>query len=172
MDTTKLMKLTLFLSLATVLLTSCNDPIKSLADSYSYTISGQATIDDTISIVLPNEKGAMQIEKTSSDDKVLLTMNYYTGLNGGVYTTQAKVKDDKITLEPFTRTLSVTYTNTETELLVPVEKTYSENYEVEVSGTGVIYDETIHFTLQYKGEGVSVDKQIEASDILMVAKRN
>lgn len=171
MKTTKTATTVLFTGLIMLLLSSCTEPVKALIGSYSYTISGQATIADTISIILPNEKGAIQMEKIQKDS-VLLTMNYFNGIDGGVYTTQGKVTDNKIALTPFKRIMTFTYKATETELLIPVEKTYTENYEVQVSGVGTIYDETIHFILQYKGKCTTNNKEIKGNNILMVAKRN
>ncbi len=171
MKITKITAIALLSVLICLSFSSCNEPVKALVGSYSYTVSGQATIDDTVKIVLPNEKGAIQMEKLPKDS-VLLTINYLNGLEGGVYTARGKVTDNKITLAPFMRTLTVTYKNTVTELLVPVEKTYTENFDIQVNGVGTIYDETIHFRLQYKGKGTSVDKVIKGNNILMVAKRN
>ncbi len=171
MKPTKILTLSLFSGLIMLLMSSCNEPVKALVGSYSYTISGQATIEDTISVILPNEKGAVQMEKIQKDS-ILLTMNYYSGIEGGVYTTQGKVTDNKITLTPFKRIMTVTYKNTETDLLIPVEKTYTENYEVQVSGVGTIYNETVHFQLQYNGKCTTNNKVIKGNNILMVAKRN
>lgn len=148
---------------------SCTDPVKSLTGGYSYQVGKQeVVIDDTVSVVLTSEMGALQMEK-SKDDEVLLTFN---SMKGDVYTTTGKLDDKTITLAPFNRTLTVTYTITQEELLRPVEKTVSETYNIEVSGEAEIHDETIHFTLQYAGTGVSDDKEIVGEDILMIAKKN
>lgn len=148
---------------------SCSDPVKSLTGGYSYQVAKQeVVIDDTVSVVLTSEMGALQMEK-SKDDEVLLTFN---SMKGDVYTTKGTIDDKTITLTPFTRTLNITYTITQEELLRPVEKTINETYNLEVTGEAEIHDETIHFLLQYAGTGVSNDKKISGEDILMIAKKN
>ena len=148
---------------------SCSDPVKSLTGGYSYQVAKQeVVIDDTVSVVLTSEMGALQMEK-SKDDEVLLTFN---SMKGDVYTTTGKIDDKTITLAPFSRTLTVTYTITQEDLLRPVDKTVNEAYNIEVTGEAEIHDETIHFLLQYAGTGVSNDKKISGEDILMIAKKN
>ena len=112
--------------------------------------------------------GALQMEQIQ-EDSILLTFN---SLKGDVYTTTGKIDNDDIVLQPFERTLSVTYTVTQQDLLRPVDKTLNETYNIEVSGGAKMHDETIHFMLQYNGAGVSNDKQLVGEDILMVAKKN
>ena len=151
------------------LMASCSDPVQSRMGGYSYQIAKQeVTIDDTVSIVLTGEMGSLQMEQVKNDN-ILLTFN---SLKGDVYTTTGRIDDDEIVLQPFERTLSVTYTVTQEDLLRPVDKTVNETYNIEVSGGAEMHDETIHFTLQYRGTGVSNDKQIVGEDILMVAKKN
>lgn len=151
------------------LMASCSDPVKSRMGGYSYQIAKQeVTIDDTVSIVLTGEMGALQMEQIQ-EDSILLTFN---SLKGDVYTTTGKIDNDDIVLQPFERPLSVTYTVTQQDLLRPVDKTLNETYNIEVSGGAEIHDETIHFMLQYNGAGVSNDKQLVGEDILMVAKKN
>ncbi len=147
----------------------CTDPIKSLTGGYSYQVARQeVSIDDTLGVVLTSEIGALQMEQTQ-DNEILLTFN---SMKGDVYTTTGKIDDKTITLAPFSRTLTVTYTITQEDLLRPVDKTVNEAYNIEVSGEAEIHDETIHFLLQYAGTGVSNDKKISGEDILMIAKKN
>ncbi len=168
MKTNKYLQLCLLIG-CIALMASCSDPVKSRMGGYSYQIAKQeVTIDDTLSIVLTGEMGSLQIEQVK-DDNILLTFN---SLKGDVYTTTGRIDDDEIVLQPFERTLSVTYTVTQEELLRPIEKTLNETYNIEVSGGAEMHDETIHFILQYNGTGVSNDKQIVGENILMVAKHN
>ena len=168
MKTNKYLQLGLFIG-CIALLAGCSDPVKSRMGGYSYQIAKQeVTIDDTVSIVLTGEMGALQMEQIQ-DDSILLTFN---SLKGDVYTTTGKIDNDDIVLQPFERTLSVTYTVTQQDLLRPVDKTLNETYNIQVSGSAEMHDETIHFMLQYNGEGVSNDKQLVGEDILMVAKKN
>ena len=164
----KYFKIAVLAAVAT-LAASCTDTVKSLTGGYSYQIAKQeVSINDSIAAVLTSETGALEIER-SKDDEVLLTFN---SMKGDVYTTTGKIEDKTITLTPFTRTLNITYTITQEELLRPVEKTINETYNLEVTGEAEIHDETIHFTLQYAGTGVSSDKTITGEDILMIAKKN
>ena len=164
MKTNKYLQLGLFIG-CIALLAGCSDPVKSRMGGYSYQIAKQeVTIDDTVSIVLIGEMGALQMEQS-----ILLTFN---SLKGDVYTTTGKIDNDDIVLQPFERTLSVTYTVTQQDLLRPVDKTLNETYNIRVSGSAEMHDETIHFMLQYNGAGVSNDKQLVGEDILMVAKKN
>lgn len=152
-----------------VLMASCSDPVKSIVGGYSYQIAKQeVSIDDTIAAVLTSEIGALQIE-AYHDSVILLTFN---SLKGDVYTTTGTISDGGITLDPFSRTLTITYTVSQEDFLRPTEKTLTETYNIDVSGEAEIHDETIHFALRYDGTGVSNDKQLTGEDILMVAKRN
>ncbi len=151
------------------LMTSCTDAVKSVVGGYSYQIAKQeVSIDDTIAAVLTSEIGALQIE-AYHDSVILLTFN---SLKGDVYTTTGILSNDAITLAPFSRTLTITYTVSKEDFLRPTEKTLTETYNIDVSGEAEIHDETIHFALQYDGTGVSNDKKLMGKDILMVAKRN
>ncbi len=168
MKTNKYLQLCLFIG-CIALMASCSDPVKSRLGGYSYQIAKQEiTIDDTISIVLTGEMGSLQMEQVK-DDNILLTFN---SLKGDVYTTTGRIDNDEIVLQPFERTLAVTYTITQEDLLRPVDKTITETYNIEVSGSAEMHEETIHFTLRYSGTGVSNDKQLVGEDILMVAKHN
>lgn len=148
---------------------SCSDPVKSLTGSYSYQIANKGvSINDSIPAKLTSEIGALEIER-SKDDEVLLTFNSMKD----VYTTKGKIDDKTITLEPFSRTLDVSYIIKQEDMLLPtVEKTVNETFNIDVSGEAEIHDETIHFFLQYAGTGVFNDKTITGEDILMIAKKN
>lgn len=164
----KYFKMVVLASLA-ALAVSCTDPIKSLTGGYSYQIAKKVvSINDSIPATLTSEIGALQMEQTQ-DNEILLTFN---SMKGDVYTTTGTIDDKTITLAPFGRTLTVTYTITQEDLLRPVDKTVNEAYNIEVSGEAEIHDETIHFLLQYAGTGVSTDKKIAGEDILMIAKKN
>lgn len=165
----KSFKIAVLASIA-ALAASCTDPIKSFTGDYSYQIAKQeVSINDSIAAVLTSETGALEVER-SKDDEVLLTFN---SVKGDVYTTKGKIDDKTITLTPFTRTLNITYTITQEELLRPVEKTINETFNIDVSGKAEIHHETIHFTLQYAGTGISDNSTtITGEYILMIAKKN
>lgn len=152
------------------LMASCSDPVTSRMGDYSYNIArSEVIIDDSVHITLPAERGAMLLEQKDGNC-IILTMN--NPITGDTYTTTGEWQDDKIALKPFTRIISVTYKDTVTEVLLPVEKTFNEDYNLEVSGEADVYSESIHFTLQYSGKCISNGKKVIGSDILMIAKKN
>lgn len=159
---TKFLKFCMLAGIAAIT-ASCSDEVKPLLGDYSYNTSGQVAIDDTVQVVLSNEIGSMELERVKDND-IMLTMN---SLRNGVYATQGTLDGDTISLVPFTRTMSVTY---QTSDIVPT--TVTENYNVEVSGKGKVYNETIHFYLKYSGESLSNGKKLTGENILMVAKKN
>ena len=148
---------------------ACSDPVKDRVGDYSYTIAKQTVIvADTINTTLTSEKGALEIEK-KGDDGVVLTFN---SLTGDVYTTTGTIKDDALSFKPFKRTVAVIYKVEEQVLLVTEEKTVTEEFDVTVSGTAEMHDETIHFYLNYEGKGVTNGNALKGENILMVAKKN
>lgn len=152
------------------LMASCSDPVTSRMGNYSYNIAkSEVVIDDSVHITLPAERGAMLLEQKDGNC-IILTMN--NPITGDTYTTTGEWQDDKIVLKPFTRIINVTYKDTVTEMFLPVEKTFNEDYNLEVSGEADVYSESIHFTLQYSGKCISNGKKMIGSDILMIAKKN
>ena len=151
------------------LMASCSDPVTSRMGDYSYNIAkSEVIIDDSVHITLPAEQGALLLEQKDGSS-IILTMTIF---GGGTYTTTGEWQDDKIVLKPFTRIINVTYKDTVTEMFLPVEKTFNEDYNLEVSGEADVYSESIHFTLQYSGKCISNGKKMIGSDILMIAKKN
>lgn len=158
---------------ATAMLVGCTDPVQSRMGAYSYQIAKQVatitdTVPDTLSTTLPAEMGALQMERVEGEN-ILLT---FSSLKGDVYTADGVMRGDSIALQPFARTLTVTYKTTETELLRPVEKTVSADYRLTVTGKADLHNETLHFHLTYAGQSLSNASTLQATDILMVAKKN
>lgn len=179
-----------------LVMAACADDIKPVLGTYSYKISGKATIDDTISVVLNDEMGALDILR-KEDDKMLLTLNT---MNGDVCVTSGKIDGKDITLDPFSHIVPVTYRATVPDtitvtkpdtIIIPgiikndtiyrpgkdsviyVERLFNDSYDVTVSGTGEVYNETIVFDFTYTGNGVNNDEsQLVAEGITMVAKKN
>lgn len=148
---------------------ACTDPVKDRIGRYSYTIAKQTvTVADTISTTLTSEKGALEIEKLG-DSGVLLTFN---SLTGDVYTTTGEIDENTLSFKPFKRTVTVIYKVQEQEFLRKVEKTVTENFDIEVSGHATAHYETIHFYLYYSGTGVTNGNTLAGENILMVAKKN
>lgn len=147
------------------------DPAVKMAGEYSYKLSGKVTIDDS-EYTLSNEQGTMDLLRKTDGD-MLLT---FSQLRGGVYTAEAEINDTLLTLYPFERTASVVFMVPDTTFVLgdtivrDVEVT--ETFDVEVTGTGTLYKETIVFDLYFNGESQSSDAHLTGENILMVAKKN
>ena len=142
--------LTLTLTL-TLCLISCNNEIKNAAGDYSYKASGSVLIDDTLSLNLEDEIGAMTLIQ-KSQDSLLLTFNV---LNGNVYTATGSLCDQVLTLNPFSRSIKA-------NILL---------YNIQVTGSGEVYEDNIILHLQYHGTSTSERHTLSSTDILLVAKR-
>ena len=126
-------------------LVACRDQVQQVSGSYSYKISGKATVNG-ISRNLSDEIGTLDIiHKT--DSTALLTFN---AMGGSVYYTNAKIKDKNIDMEVFSRRITQSI----------------GEYDVQVIGSGKIYDGTIIFDLMYIGSSLKAD------NLVMVCKRN
>lgn len=194
----KYFKSILFTGIVALSFTACTDDIKPVLGTYSYKISGKATIDDTISVALDDEMGALEILR-KDDDKMLLTLNT---MGSDVCAASGVIDGTDITLDPFTHQISVTYKTSVLDTIVlrqadttiterpfpfpndtvitpardtvlSVERPFTKSYEVTVTGTGEVYDETILFTLFYSGQGIEdTESRLVADNLTMVAKRN
>ncbi|MGM9809591.1 MAG: hypothetical protein ACI30J_01820 [Paludibacteraceae bacterium] len=151
-------------------LTGC-DPAVKMAGEYSYKLSGKVTIDSA-DYTLSNEQGTMDLLRKTDGD-VLLT---FSQLRGGVYTAEAEINDTLLTLYPFERTVDITFTIPDTVSIGGIEnirdKEVTETFDVEVTGTGTLYKETIVFDLYFHGESQVSDTRLTGENILMVAKKN
>lgn len=167
MKPTNLLTISLFLLMA-LCLPSCSDPVHSLTGDYSYKVSGTATIGAGTEVVLPMEQGALQIVHLS-DRTYLLTMNV---LGGIVYTGEAVLSDNTLTLQDCHRTLHFTREVVDSTLLTPITRIERYDYNVDVTGTGELHDETIVFSLRYEGTHIEDQTTLRGDDIVMVARKN
>lgn len=126
-------------------LVACKDQVQQVSGSYSYKISGKATLNG-VSQDLSDEIGNLDIIR-KSDSTAVLTFNTF---RGSAYYTTAKIKGKDIELEPFNRRV--------TQTLV--------GYDVQVVGNGTVYGESIIFNLRYIGTTLNADS------LVMVCKRN
>ena len=126
-------------------LVACKDQVQQVSGSYSYKISGKATLNG-VSQDLSDEIGNLDIIR-KSDSTAVLTFNTF---RGSAYYTTAKIKGEDIELEPFNRRV--------TQTLV--------GYDVQVVGNGIVYGESIIFNLRYIGT------TLKADSLVMVCKRN
>lgn len=194
----KYLKVILLTGIAALSFTACTDDLTPVLGTYSYKISGKAVIDDTISVVLDDETGALEILR-KDDDRMLLTLNT---MGGGVCAATGKISGKDIALEPFVHLISVAYKASVQDTIVlhladttittrpfplpndtvitpardtviTVERLFTKPYEVTVTGKGEVYDKTILFTLRYTGNGISdTASVIVADNLTMVAKKN
>ena len=126
-------------------LVACKDQVQQVSGSYSYKISGKATLNG-VSQDLSDEIGNLDIIR-KSDSTAVQTFNTF---RGSAYYTTAKIKGKDIELEPFNRRV--------TQTLV--------GYDVQVVGNGTVYGESIIFNLRYIGTTLNADS------LVMVCKRN
>lgn len=147
------------------------DPAVKMAGEYSYKLSGKVTIDDA-DYTLSNEQGTMDMLRKTDGD-MLLT---FSQLRGGVYTAEAEINDTLLTLYPFERTVSIVFTVPDTTFVlgdtIVRDKEVTETFDVEVTGVGTLYKETIVFDLYLNGESQVSDARLTGDNILMVAKKN
>jgi hypothetical protein len=156
-------------SIIVVGLSACaSSPIQDCTGEYDFKVSGHVTKDAAQIIVLPNETGTMEMTHLS-DSTYMLTFNT---INGCAYTTQATVSGNQVEMNPFIRTIELSFKKQESNILgIPIEIIQTEVYNTEVYGFGTIYGDIIHFNLQYLGTEFVGNKTIKGSDILMIANK-
>ncbi len=141
--------------------------ITAMAVSAEGTDDGTATAegDGTVTVNLTAESGQMTIVTSDkSDGEMIVAMNI---LGGDVITFNAKADDKTLTIEPFTRTLTLHVGTIFTDL-VSVETT------VTVSGEAQRYDSSLLFNLTYEGSytHLGTEYRIISSDVQCWAKSN
>lgn len=150
-----------------LLLASCDTAVK-IAGEYSYKLSGSVEVDSQ-TVTLPNEQGTLKLlQKTDGD--MLLTVSQ---LRGGVYAIEAELSDTALALYPFERQVTLTFIVPDTNILGDeYDRSVTETFDVEVTGTGTLYKGTIVFDLYYRGESQSSDAVLTGENILIVANKN
>lgn len=155
---------------------SCTD-IKQTAGSYSYKLSGTATIRDGSNkevVTLSDEMGQMDIIQLNKDS-IKIVMNQ---MNGSVFVTDACVNGKNITMNPYTRSMRLYTEGTEKNLIDAIIDGDDLNtgdyttYDINIDGTGIRYDDIIIFELLYLGNERGGNKKIVDSDVRIVAKAN
>ena len=135
-----------------ILLTACTEPVQPFLGDYSYKITGDVLINDSIIIPLIDKMGALNVIHID-DSTVLLTLNE---LAGGVYTTRGHVSNSHIVIDPFKCNITTILTT----------------YATEVSGQATRYEHTLLFDLRYQGTSISDSSTLVGDHITMVAKKN
>lgn len=139
------MKKIIALMMLMLALVACKDQVQQVSGSYSYKISGKATMLG-VEGMLTEEIGTMDIIHRTADS-ALITFN---ALRGPAYYTTAKITGKQVELESFSRGVTQTATT----------------HDVMVSGTGTIYGEQIIFNLSYSGS------TLNATNLTMLCKKN
>lgn len=184
----ELIKRILIFTSISVILLGCEETmeVRSAKGSYSFKTSGKAELGnldrEDKTIELENESGQLEIISLHNEENVMLTFNQ---INGGVYSTKGTIKDDILEIEPYTRTYTITSTITiydtihttiggilNVDSISSHEKIIHEIYDIEVSGNGTIYDNSIIFTLKYDGKSDSSERTLKSENIQMIAKKN
>ena len=139
--------------------TACQEDVsvRNIKGAYRYKSSGivQTAAPDGTSVRTHalTETGILELVSLHDGNDLLLTFNQS---GGGVYSTQAAASEDALRFDPFTRMMTVDL----------------ETYNVEVSGRGEVYDNTLILYLTLNGKSVSSDKTLQGTDIQMLAQKN
>ena len=149
-----------------ILLTACTEPVQPFLGDYSYKITGDVLVNDSIITPLIDKIGALNVIHID-DSTVLLTFNE---LEGGVYTTRGHVSESYIVIDPFK--CNITIQSEETEDFPQRPTTILTTYATEVSGQATRYDHTLLFDLRYQGTSISDSSTLVGDHITMVAKKN
>ncbi|MGM9837578.1 MAG: hypothetical protein ACI30A_03700 [Paludibacteraceae bacterium] len=145
-----------------LLLAGCAEDVtvRNIKGAYRYKASGVVTVTTTSTNSAPttrthnlSETGVMEIVSLKDGDDVLLTFNQS---GGSVFNTRGTASDEDLRFDSFTRTMQLDL----------------ETYNVEVSGKGEIYENTIILYLTMSGTSTSSDRTLEAKEIQMLAQKN
>jgi len=151
------MKIKHFLLLAVAIAAigcSKNPGPSGVKGSYSFKTSGQAELNDTLVVTLPDESGQMQVIDKHDGNALCFTFNQ---LLGHTYMTSGSIIGDEITLDEFPRQLRLGLCE----------------YDVKVCGKGKVYDDTIILDLDYHGiRRGDTDTTLVSKSVIMTAKRN
>ncbi len=171
-------RITFFFSLiCCIALTSCHKSgVNLFVGDYSFKTSGEisikaeAVIDSSnvnipasLNVNLSSDIGQLNIcSSDEKNDQVVVVFNY---LNGDVVVTNGTCDGNTIEIEEFRHDF----------LPVSVTTLFSNNYYINVSGTGQMYDDNmIIFEMKYNGKAKigSVTYKIKDKDVKIVAYRN
>lgn len=158
------------------LLGSCTDVVKT-SGSYTYKLSGTATVRDGSTretVTLNDETGQMDIIQLTKDS-VKIIMNQ---LSGSVVMTNAYVSGKNVVLDPYSRAMKLYTEGEQKDIISAIIDGDDLNtgdyttYDIEISGSGIRYDNIIIFDLDYYGNERGGSKKIIDSDVHIVAKAN
>lgn len=148
-----------FLCAVMIVLFGCqDDSVNAVKGAYRYKASGTVYINnqdrsDKEQTHALMETGILELISLHDGNDLLLTFNQS---GGGVYNTFGTATSRTLHIDPFTRNMTVNL----------------ETYEVEVSGKGEIYDDTIILYLSLNGKSLTSDKTLIGSNIKMLAQKN
>ena len=149
-----------------LLLSACSNHLQTILGDYSYKTSATVLINDTIDIALDEEIGSIDIVHIG-DSTLLLTINE---LGGGIYTTHATLRGQNLLLEPYSKRITLTYTQQDT--LTHLPRLYQTTFTTNISGKATQYEHTLVFDLTYQGISLSDQQILIGNQITMVAKKN
>ena len=126
------------------LFSSCKNEVQTALGSYSYKTS---VLESSIS--LPVEVGQLEVISLHAEDSVLLLFNE---LAGPAYQTKGKIENKKLSFTPFTRVINIGL----------------RDYQTTISGSAEMYDNTLIFDYEYKGENTDTLHIILGDTILVI----
>ena len=124
---------------------SCQNQVEQVAGSYSYKISGRASVLG-VEQSLSDEMGAMEILSQNSQS----AMFTFNAMGGPAYYTTATITGKQIEINSFERYVSQA----------------GVNYKVKVTGSGTVYDKSIIINLRYNGS------TLKADSLVLLCKKN
>lgn len=168
-----------FLCLSTMavcllLTSSCHQDLRQATGSYTYKTSGLLTLKDGTTyttLTLNDETGQMDIISLHHGDSILIIQNQ---LGGSIHTTHAVIEGKQITLTPYQRTVTLSYTSQDSGSLSGLtgNNKETETFSIRVSSQGTLYDTSILFVSQWEGTSLTSSKTIAGTNIQTIAKRN
>lgn len=157
------------MTVVSMVMVSCTDDLHQTAGEYTFKTSGSVTLtsgDKSETLLLNNEIGSLSIiNKNDKDGGIILTIN---SSYGPVQIATGRIEGKILLIDAYTR--SLVCTELKSQILQPdvVKMTFDD---VDVTGIGERYDDTIIFTWTY--EGVSTDGivTLKGTNIKTIATR-
>ena len=140
------------------------------AGNYSFKTGGTLNLvkdgspEDAMTVAIPSESGQMDItEVDRKEGRMVVTMNV---IGGGMLVYYAQVDGDRLVLDPTSRHLSFSTAGLDLNLLeqTPDLGGMRISADVDVTGTGVRYDDIVLFELHYTGNVETEDESYVIKD--------
>lgn len=152
-----------------MIMVSCTDDLHQTAGEYTFKTSGSVTLtsgDKSETLLLNNETGNLSIiNKDDKNDGIILTIN---SSYGPVQIATGRLVGKTLLIDAYNRSLE--FTELKSQILQPdvVKTTFND---VDVSGNGERYGDTIIFTWTYEGVSTDGTVTLKGTNIKTIATR-